>query len=68
MIAQKGNLIKFEPGTGQWEHYQGELKDIYGWLFVLRILFSSSKEIQEIYELEHDFELGYRIKQTAMTK
>ena len=67
-IENKGNLIKFEPGTGQWESHQGELKDIYGWLFVLRILFSSSKEIQEIYKLEHDFERGYRIKQSAMTE
>ena len=37
-------------------------------LFVLRILFSSSKEIQEIYKLEHEFELSYKIKQTAMTE
>ena len=68
IITHKGNLIKFEPGTGQWEHYQGELKDTYGWLFVLRILFSSSKEIQEIYKLEYDFERGYKIKQTALTE
>ena len=68
IISQKGNLVKFEPGTGNWEHYHGELKDTYGWLFVLRILFSSSKEIQEIYKLEHEFEKSYKIKQTAMTE
>ena len=68
LIANEGNVIKFEPGTGRWEYYQGELKDIYGWLFVLRILFASSKEIQEIYKLEHDFERGFKIKQTAMTE
>ena len=59
-------LIKFEPGTGEWAHYQGELKDIHGWLFVLRTLFASSKEIQEIYKLEHDFERGHGIKQAAI--
>lgn len=68
IIARKGNVIKFEPGTGQWEYYRGELKDTHGWLFVLRIMFTSSKEIQEIYKLEHDFERGYRIKQTAITE
>ena len=68
IISQKDNLVKFEPGTGNWEYYHGDLKDTYGWLFVLRILFSSSKEIQEIYKLEHEFEKSYKIKQTAMTE
>ena len=68
IISQKGNLVKFEPGIGKWEHHHGELKDTYGWLFILRILFSSSKEIQEIYKLEHEFERGYKIKQTALTE
>ena len=68
IISQKGNLVKFEAGTGNWEHYHGELKDTYGWLFVLRILFSSSTEVQEIYKLEHEFEKSYKIKQTAMTE
>lgn len=66
MIRHKGNLVRFEPGTGQWEHHRGELKDIYGWLFVLRILFASSREIQEIYKLEHDYERGHRIKRAAV--
>lgn len=67
IIAHKGNVIKFVPGTGQWEYHQGELKDIYGWVFVLRIMFTSSKEIQEIYKLEHEFERCCSIKQTAVT-
>ena len=68
MVAQKGNVIKFEPGTGNWDSHQGELKDIFCWLFVLRIMFSSSKEIKEIFKLEEDYERGYRIKQVALTE
>ena len=68
IIACKGNVIKFEPGTGEWEHHQGELKEIYAWLFILRIMFSSSKEIQEIYKLDEAYERGNRIKQIAITE
>lgn len=68
IVARKGNVIKFEPGTGNWDSHQGELKDIFCWLFVLRIMFSSSKEIKEIYKLEEDYERGYRIKQIALTE
>ena len=68
IIVHKGNVIKFEPGIGHWESYHGEIKDIYAWLFVLRILFASSKEIQEIYKLEHDYERGIRIKGTEVEK
>ena len=66
IINHKGNVIKFEPGTGHWESYHGELKEIYAWLFVLRVILASSKEIQEIYKLEHDFERGIRIKLTEV--
>ena len=68
IIARKGNVIKFEPGTGEWEYHQGELKEIYAWLFILRIMFSSSKEIQEIYKLDEDYERANRIKQIAITE
>ncbi len=68
IIAQKGNVIKFEPGTGEWGYHQGELKEIYCWLFVLRIMFTSSKEIQEILKLDEDYQRGIRIKQTAITE
>jgi len=66
-ILQKGNIIKFIPGTGEWEPHKGELKEIYAWLFVLRIMRTSSKDIQEIYKLEHEFEICCNIKQTAVT-
>jgi len=66
-IAQKGNLIRFVPGTGEWEFHRGELKDIYGWVFVLRIVHASSREIHEIYRLEEDYEKAYRI-QPPLTK
>jgi len=68
IIASKGNVIKFEPGTGEWEYHQGELKDIYCWLFVLRIMFSSSPEIQEIYKLDEYYQRSYKIKQTPITE
>ncbi|WP_299291696.1 hypothetical protein [Nitrosopumilus sp.] len=68
LVARKGNVIRFQPGTGEWDSHQGELKDIYCWLFVLRIMFSSAKEIKEIYKLEEDYERGYRIKQLAITE
>ena len=56
MLAKKGNVIKFAPGTGEWEFHQGELKEIFAWIFVLRILHASSKEIEEIYKLEIQFQ------------
>ena len=68
MVARKGNVLKFEPGTGEWDFHQGELKDIYCWLFVLRIMFTSSREIKEIYKLDEGYERGNRIRQIAITE
>ena len=68
IITEQENLIKFEPGTGEWESYQGELKEIYAWLFILRITFTSSKEVQEIYKLDEDYQRGIRIRQIAITE
>lgn len=67
-ILQKGNVIKFTPGTGEWEFFKGELKEIYAWLFVLRIMFSSSKEIQEIYTLEKKHEKCYNFNQSIIAE
>lgn len=68
MVARKGNVLKFEPGTGEWDFYQGELKEIYCWLFVLRIMLTSSREIEEIYKLDEGYERGNRIRQIAITE
>lgn len=67
-ISQKGNTIKFIPGTGDWEPHNGELKEIYAWLFILRVTFTSSMEIQEIYNLEKEFERCCHVNQTVVAE
>ena len=51
IISQKSNLIKFEPGTGEWEYYHGELKDTYGCCLFLESYFLLQKRFKKFTNL-----------------
>ncbi|MEM4252600.1 MAG: hypothetical protein QXE84_03650 [Candidatus Nitrosotenuis sp.] len=62
-------VIRFSPGTGEWLPMKGDLKDTYAWLpmkgdlkdtyawfFVSKIISTTSKEIQEILNMEESLQ------------
>ena len=55
ILRNKRNIIKFDPGTKNWKSFEGEIRDTSAWLFVLRVLIASSKEIHEINKLETEY-------------
>ncbi|CAE6491937.1 conserved hypothetical protein [Candidatus Nitrosotenuis uzonensis] len=49
-------VIRFSPGTGEWLPMKGDLKDTYAWFFVSKIISTTSKEIQEILNMEESLQ------------
>lgn len=45
-------VIKFNPGTSEWHPARDDIEDTHGWIFISRVLDTSSTEIQKILQLE----------------
>ena len=66
ILRNKRNIIKFDPGTKNWKSFEGEIRDTSAWLFILRILFASSKEVHEINRLETEYSKWVNAVKPAM--
>ncbi|KAF6242435.1 hypothetical protein C6988_08540 [Nitrosopumilus sp. b1] len=65
---QQSNIIKFDPGTRSWSAFKGEMRDTSTWLFVLRVLFTSSREIEEIQRLESEYKRLHKSHQSIISE
>jgi hypothetical protein len=45
-------VIKFNPGTSEWHPAKDLIEETHGWIFISRVLDTSSTEIQQILQLE----------------
>lgn len=50
--ANTSKVIKFDLGNSEWYPVRDEIKETHGWLFVSRVLETTSREIHEILQLE----------------
>jgi hypothetical protein len=50
--ADTSKVIKFNPGNSEWYPVRGEVKETHGWIFISRVLETTSREIHEILQLE----------------
>lgn len=50
--SNTSKVIKFNPGSSEWYPAKGEIKETHGWIFISRVLETTSKEIHEVLQLE----------------
>ena len=50
--SNTSKVIKFNPGNSEWYPVRGEIKETHGWIFISRVLETTSREIHEVLQLE----------------